>query len=49
MFQDGYIPSKDSKRKIVVVGDAYVGKSSIIGRFAYNSNPGKHKNTVGVC
>ena len=49
MFADGYTPSKNSKRKIVVVGDANVGKSSIIGRFAYGSTPGKHKNTVGVC
>ena len=49
MFADGYTPSKKTKRKIVVVGNANVGKSSIIGRFAYDKAPGKYKNTVGVC
>ena len=35
-------------RKIVIVGDSDVGKTSIIKRFVFNSTPGKEKATIGA-
>jgi GTPase SAR1 family protein len=32
----------------VIVGDANVGKSSILSRYVYDAGPSKSKNTVGA-
>lgn len=45
-----YQPVMDTAttRKIVLLGNSGVGKTSIIRRFVYNANPGKQKPTVGA-
>jgi Ras-related protein Rab-5C len=43
------MPSAQTLRKIVVIGDANVGKSSVINRFVYNSHSKNTKSTVGAC
>ena len=43
-----YVASPDSIRKVVFLGDANVGKTSLIQRFVNNSMPTNVSPTVGA-